>query len=69
MFARRKEIQKRLGPDGCEEPEQSLDNEKASSGQQVKKKTEKKMGQKSCKEIMIKIFPLKVRFFVHFFVN
>ena len=37
MFARRKEIQKRLGPDGCEEPEQSLDNEKASSGQQVKK--------------------------------
>ena len=59
MFARRKEIQKRLGPDGCEEPEQSLDNEKASSGQQVKK--EKKMGQKSCKEILIKIFPLKVR--------
>ena len=42
MFARRKEIQKRLGPDGCEEPEQSLDNEKASSGQQVKKKQRKK---------------------------
>ena len=58
MFARRKEIQKRLGPDGCEEPEQSLDNEKASSGQQVKRE---KMGQKSCKEILIKIFPLKVR--------
>ena len=41
MFARRKEIQKRLGPDGCEEPEQSLDNEKASSGQQVKKRKKK----------------------------